>query len=100
MPFVSSVGAPFIRKGTVAVVFAEGAEQVTVTVADPSITADSVIAPAIAAGAGMDTDEMELDPIEVAVGARSAGVGFDLVFTASTPDSSPQGSYLGTFIAW
>lgn len=92
-------GPPFLRKGSVPVTLSLADESVTVVVADPTVTASSVIIPAAMAGDGMDGDELEMDPIIVAVGAIVPGVSFELI-AAPAPHSSPDGTYKIGFHAW
>lgn len=93
------VGTPPLRKGIVPAVLTPTSESVTVSVEDPSTTADSVIVASAMVPVGADSDELELDPLDVCVGAITPGVGFDLIVTPG-PRSAPSGTYRIPFIAW
>lgn len=73
---VSAGGGPSYDDATFD--FGEGAESVTNTVADATVTADTTVTGTLAPAAGRDTDEMDLESFDISV-VVTAGVGFDLI---------------------
>lgn len=88
---------------------AHGVEDITITldrppavitVADTGVTLDSAIVASVRLGTDRESDEMEMDPVQVCVGTIVVGTSFDLVVVPMHPDSSPEGAYRVLYERW
>jgi hypothetical protein len=72
----------------------------TVTVVDTGVTAVSVIKCSVRPADGLESDEMDMDPVIAVPGAITPGVGFDVVVLPAHPHSHPEGVYRVLYERW
>jgi len=82
--------------GQVTATFSVNTFSVTISVADPGVSAGSRIVASVSTAPGRDADEMESAPILPSISNIVAGVGFDIVVVSL--DGDADGTYLINYI--
>ncbi len=65
-------------------------DTVTVTASDTGVSSGSIIALSLGGVSGRDADELEMVSLDLALGAISAGVGFDIIVACQNADADGQ----------